>query len=192
MASAPRARTGARGRQRPLHQPERDHPGGHRRGDAAGAPRDGRREERRQPLCAGAADEGPEGLVLPPDAWDRLRGDWSDADIEDGLVFVRDSLMQSELVEASDNLSARLVELLYAALSPLRLLPPVPQLAACSSHQFAEMINANEANQKLFVDRYLEEGLTLDQAVVQGSIERLAPVLMTALCAGLALVIRQA
>ncbi len=41
-------------------------------------------------------------------------------------------------------------------------LPPLPQLAACSSHQFAEMINANEANQKLFVDRYLEEGLKLD------------------------------
>ena len=66
-------------------------------------------------LCgeiAAAADEGPEGLVLPPDAWDRLRGDWSDADIEDALAFVRDSLLQSELVEASDSLSARLVELL--------------------------------------------------------------------------------
>ena len=66
-------------------------------------------------LCgeiAAAADEGPEGLVLPPDAWDRLRGDWSDADIEDALSFVKDSLLQSELVEASDSLSARLVELL--------------------------------------------------------------------------------
>jgi hypothetical protein len=66
-------------------------------------------------LCgeiAAAADEGPEGLVLPPDAWDRLRGDWSDADIEDGLSFVRDSLWQTELVEAADSLSARLVELL--------------------------------------------------------------------------------
>jgi alpha-galactosidase len=41
-------------------------------------------------------------------------------------------------------------------------LPPLPQFAACSSHQFAEMINANEENQKLFVDRYLEEGLKLD------------------------------
>jgi alpha-galactosidase len=40
-------------------------------------------------------------------------------------------------------------------------LPP-PQLNACSSHQFAEMINANEENQKLFVDRYLEEGIKLD------------------------------
>ena len=66
-------------------------------------------------LCgeiAAAADEGPEGLVLPPDAWDRLRHDWPDADIEDALSFVRDSLLQSELVEASDSLSARLVELL--------------------------------------------------------------------------------
>jgi hypothetical protein len=66
-------------------------------------------------LCgeiAAAADEGPEGLVLPPDVWDRLRGDWSDADIEDGLAFVRDSLLQTELVEASDSLSSRLVELL--------------------------------------------------------------------------------
>ena len=35
------------------------------------------------------------------------------------------------------------------------------QLVACSSHQFAEMINANEENQKLFIDRYLEEKLPL-------------------------------
>ena len=66
-------------------------------------------------LCgeiAAAADEGPEGLVLPLEAWDRLRGDWSEDDIEDALGFVKDSLLQSELVEASDNLSARLVELL--------------------------------------------------------------------------------
>ncbi|MBI2844878.1 MAG: alpha-galactosidase [Armatimonadetes bacterium] len=40
-------------------------------------------------------------------------------------------------------------------------LPP-PQMTPCSSHQFAEMINANEENQKLFIDRYLEEGLKLD------------------------------
>lgn len=32
------------------------------------------------------------------------------------------------------------------------------------------------------------EGLSLEQAVRQGSLERLAPVLMTALCAGLALI----
>ncbi len=40
-------------------------------------------------------------------------------------------------------------------------LPP-PQLVACSSHQFGEMIGANEDNQKLFIDRYLEEKLKID------------------------------
>lgn len=40
-------------------------------------------------------------------------------------------------------------------------LPPT-QIVACSSHQFKEMTQANEENQKLFVDRYLEEGLKLD------------------------------
>jgi alpha-galactosidase len=39
---------------------------------------------------------------------------------------------------------------------------PRPQMAACSSHQYGEMINANEENQIMFVDRYLEEGLKLD------------------------------
>jgi hypothetical protein len=65
-------------------------------------------------LCgevAAAADEGPEGLVLPLEAWDRLRDEWSDEDIEDALGLVKDSLLQSELVEAADSLSARLVEL---------------------------------------------------------------------------------
>ncbi len=68
-------------------------------------------------LCgeiAAAADEGPEGLLLPPDAWERLRETWSDEDIEDALGFVKDSLLQSELVESADSLSARLVELLGA------------------------------------------------------------------------------
>jgi hypothetical protein len=68
-------------------------------------------------LCgevAAAADEGPEGMVLPPDAWDKLRRDWSDEDIEDALGFVKDSLLQSELVESADSLSVRLVELLGA------------------------------------------------------------------------------
>src|SRR6185295_3434312 len=66
-------------------------------------------------LCgevAASADEGPEGLVLPAEAWDKLRAEYSDEDIEDALAFVKDSLMQSELVEAADSLSARLVELL--------------------------------------------------------------------------------
>jgi len=66
-------------------------------------------------LCgevAAAADEGPDGLALSAEAWDRLRADYSDDDIEDALAFVKDSLMQSELVEAADSLSARLVEVL--------------------------------------------------------------------------------
>ena len=41
-------------------------------------------------------------------------------------------------------------------------LPPVPQLAACSSHQFGEMIHANTENQIFFVDKYLERGIQLD------------------------------
>lgn len=49
----------------------------------------------------------------------------------------------------------------YSMPKPGGKLPP-PHFAACSSHQFGEMINANEENQKLFVDRYLEEGIKLD------------------------------
>ena len=66
-------------------------------------------------LCgevAAEAEDGPDGLMLPAEAWDKLRQDWSDEDIEDALGFVRDSLLQSELAEAADSLSARLVELL--------------------------------------------------------------------------------
>jgi hypothetical protein len=66
-------------------------------------------------LCgevAAAADEGSEGLILSPEAWDRLRGEWSEEDIEDALGFVKDSVLLAELVEASDSLSTRLVELL--------------------------------------------------------------------------------
>jgi len=77
--------------------------------------REGARMGRIVDLCgdvAAAAEEGPDGLLLPVEAWDKLRADWSDEDIEDALGFVRDSLMQSELVEAADSLSARLVELL--------------------------------------------------------------------------------
>lgn len=66
-------------------------------------------------LCgeiAAAAEEGPEGLVLPPDVWERLRADWDDEDIEDAMGLVQDSLLQAELVESADSLSARLVEVL--------------------------------------------------------------------------------
>ncbi len=40
-------------------------------------------------------------------------------------------------------------------------LPP-PALTPCSSHQFSEMEKANEENQTLFIDRYIEEGLKPD------------------------------
>jgi hypothetical protein len=68
-------------------------------------------------LCgeiAAAAEEGPEGLVLPREDWERLSDEWSEDEIEDALSLVRDSLLQSELVEAADSLSARLVEVLGA------------------------------------------------------------------------------
>jgi alpha-galactosidase len=39
---------------------------------------------------------------------------------------------------------------------------PSSQLAASSSRQYGEMINANEDNQKMFIDRYIEEGIKLD------------------------------
>jgi hypothetical protein len=66
-------------------------------------------------LCAevaAAADEGAEGLVLSAEAWDRLREDWKEDEIEDALAFVRDSLLQGELVNAADSLSAELLTLL--------------------------------------------------------------------------------
>jgi hypothetical protein len=68
-------------------------------------------------LCgevAAEAEEGPEGLVLSPEAWERLRADWPDEDIEDALALVQDSLMQSELVESADSLSSRLLDVLGA------------------------------------------------------------------------------
>ena len=68
-------------------------------------------------LCgeiAAEAEEGPEGLILHPEAWERLRADWPDEDIEDALGLVQDSLMQSELVESADSLSAHLLEVLGA------------------------------------------------------------------------------
>ncbi len=41
-------------------------------------------------------------------------------------------------------------------------LPKIPNLAACSSHQFGEMINANSDSQKFFIEKYLERGMKLD------------------------------
>jgi hypothetical protein len=66
-------------------------------------------------LCgeiAASLEEGVDELTLPPEVWDRLRGDWDEDDIEDAIALVRESLLQSELVDAADSLSGRLVELL--------------------------------------------------------------------------------
>ena len=49
----------------------------------------------------------------------------------------------------------------YSLPRPGGTLPP-PLLTPCSSHQFNEMLNANEENQKHFIDRYLEEKLNSD------------------------------
>ena len=66
-------------------------------------------------LCgeiAAAAEPGDGGLVLPMEEQERLGQEWSEDEIEDALAIVQESLMQSELVEAADSLSARLVEVL--------------------------------------------------------------------------------
>jgi alpha-galactosidase len=41
-------------------------------------------------------------------------------------------------------------------------LPATGTISPCSSHQFAEMVKADEACQKLFIDRYIEEGFAPD------------------------------
>ena len=66
-------------------------------------------------LCgqiAEAAEEGQGGLVLPPADWERLSQDFTEEEIEDALSLVNESLYQSELVEAADSLSGRLIDLL--------------------------------------------------------------------------------
>jgi hypothetical protein len=64
-------------------------------------------------LCgevAAALEEDVDGLKLPPEAWDRFRSDWQEEDIEDAMGLVQESLMQDELVDAADSLSARMVD----------------------------------------------------------------------------------
>ena len=66
-------------------------------------------------LCAeiaSEAEEGEDGITISPDAWERFRQDWNDEDIEDALGLVKDSLLQSELVDSADSLSTRLLEAL--------------------------------------------------------------------------------
>lgn len=69
-------------------------------------------------LCgevAAAAEEGAGQLVLSIGDRERMLDRWSDEEIDDALDFVRESLFQGELIEATDSLSDRLV----ALLSPL-------------------------------------------------------------------------
>jgi uncharacterized protein with von Willebrand factor type A (vWA) domain len=66
-------------------------------------------------LCgdvAASLEEGVEGLALPPEAWDRFRASWEEEDIEDAIALVQESLLQGELIDAADSLSARMVDLL--------------------------------------------------------------------------------
>jgi hypothetical protein len=68
-------------------------------------------------LCseiAESAEEGPEGLVLPPDVRERLRAEWSEEDVDDALGLVHESILHSDLVEYADSLSTRLLDLLGA------------------------------------------------------------------------------
>jgi hypothetical protein len=66
-------------------------------------------------LCgevAAAAEESSEGLFLSPEDRARLGEEWSSEDIDDVLTLVQESLLQSELVDAADSLSSRLLEFL--------------------------------------------------------------------------------
>lgn len=66
-------------------------------------------------LCtaiAETAEEGPDGLVLGPADWEHLSQDFTEEEIEDALSLVNESLLQSELLEAADSLSARLIDVL--------------------------------------------------------------------------------
>jgi hypothetical protein len=68
-------------------------------------------------LCtevAAAVDEGREGFVLPLQAREQFLKDWPDEDIDDAVNLVTESLLQSELVEAMDSLSVRLLDVLGA------------------------------------------------------------------------------
>lgn len=61
-----------------------------------------------------AIEEGPQGMAVPLEDRERLKGDWPEADIEDAITLVRDNLLQGELVDCADSLSTRLIELLGA------------------------------------------------------------------------------
>jgi hypothetical protein len=64
------------------------------------------------------AEEGGDGLVLGIEASERLLEEWKEEDLQDALGLVHDTLLQGELVDAVDSLSARLVEVLGAHGTP--------------------------------------------------------------------------
>jgi hypothetical protein len=61
---------------------------------------------------AAEAEVSDQGIEITPDTFERLRSEWEPEDIEDALQLVHETLVQGELVAASDSLSARLVEVL--------------------------------------------------------------------------------
>jgi hypothetical protein len=63
---------------------------------------------------AANADAASGELVLPVESRDSLRQSFSEEEIDDALVMVRESYFQDALVQAADSLSARMVELLGA------------------------------------------------------------------------------
>jgi hypothetical protein len=72
-------------------------------------------------LCgevAATAEEGSDGLFLAPADMARLGSEWSEADIEDALSLVHESLLQGELVDAADSLSTRLLDVLGTLADP--------------------------------------------------------------------------
>ena len=70
-----------------------------------------------------------------------------------------------------------------------RYIPPVISIASMVG--FVTLFGIAVRNGILLVNHYVHivqnEGKSLDQAIVQGSLERLSPILMTALCAALGL-----
>lgn len=58
------------------------------------------------------ADIGDDRMELPEDAYDRLRQEWEDEDIEDALKLVHETFLRDELVESADSLSSRMVDVL--------------------------------------------------------------------------------
>jgi hypothetical protein len=136
-------------------------------------------------LCgeiAAAADEGPEGLVLAAEAWDRLRESFTDEEIEDALTLVRDSLLQSDLVESADNLSARLLEILGAWGEPARWTAAVEGHATISIdeiRQLAHRVEQLEEVLEVFRDQGAPDRRGFDQLqqrlINQGIEEEMRP-----------------